>query len=83
MKSYKLIEGYKQASHVELEYCYLFSGEFSTRRAKVLGATPHVEPSDGYWTTMVNMKLSGLTHTDKQHQVAASWCMLPDGQRQR
>ena len=36
-----------QALHVELEHCYLFSGEFSTRRAKVLGVTPYVEPSDG------------------------------------
>lgn len=36
-----------QALHVELEHCYLFSGEFSARRAKVLGVTPYVDPSDG------------------------------------
>lgn len=35
-----------QALHVELEHCYLFSGEFSARRAKVLGVTPYVDPSD-------------------------------------
>lgn len=28
-----------QALHVELEHCYLFSGEFSARKAKVLGIT--------------------------------------------
>lgn len=34
-----------QVLHVELEHCYLFSGEFSARRARVLGVTPYVAPS--------------------------------------
>jgi hypothetical protein len=39
--------GNRQALHVELEHCYLFSGEFSARKAKVLGVVPYIEPSDG------------------------------------
>jgi hypothetical protein len=33
----------KQALHVELEHCYVFSGEFTARRAKVLGVQPYVK----------------------------------------
>ncbi len=39
--------GSRQALHVELEHCYLFSGEFSARRAEVLGVVPYVDSSDG------------------------------------
>lgn len=39
--------GSDQALHVELEHCYMFSGEFSTRNAKVLGVIPYVAPSTG------------------------------------
>ena len=31
-----------RAIHVELEHCYLFSGELSARRAKVLEVTPFI-----------------------------------------
>lgn len=34
-----------QALHVELEHCYLFSGEFSARRAKILDVVPYVKQS--------------------------------------
>ncbi|MBN8530987.1 MAG: hypothetical protein J0L97_03890, partial [Alphaproteobacteria bacterium] len=34
--------GSNHALHVELEHCYQFSGEFSARRAKVLGIAPYV-----------------------------------------
>jgi hypothetical protein len=37
----------RQALHVELEHCYLFSGGFSARKAKVLGVVPYIESSDG------------------------------------
>lgn len=37
----------RQALHVELEHCYLFSGEFNARKAKVLGVVPYIEPSGG------------------------------------
>lgn len=40
-------KGGAQALHVELEHCYLFSGEFSARKAKILGVAPYVAPSDG------------------------------------
>jgi Immunity protein 50 len=40
-------EGSKQYLHVELEHCYVFSGEFSTRRARILGIEPYVKPVDG------------------------------------
>lgn len=36
-----------QALHVELAHCYLFSGEFNARKAKILGVAPYVAPSDG------------------------------------
>ena len=31
--------------HVELEHCYVFAGEFSARRARILGVEPYVKPS--------------------------------------
>ena len=37
----------EQALHVELEHCYLFSSEFSARKAKVLKVVPYVEEQDG------------------------------------
>lgn len=37
----------EQALHVELEHCYLFSGEFSARKAKVLKVVPYVEGQNG------------------------------------
>lgn len=40
-------KGGAQALHVELEHCYLFSGKFSARKAKILGVAPYVAPSDG------------------------------------
>lgn len=33
-----------QALHVELEHCYLFSGKFCARKAKVIGVTSYVAP---------------------------------------
>ncbi len=39
-------DGSVQALRVELEHCYLFSGEFSARKAKILGVAPYVAPSD-------------------------------------
>jgi hypothetical protein len=36
----------KQALHVELEHCYVFAGEFSARRARILGVHPYVKPPD-------------------------------------
>ena len=33
----------EQPLHVELEHCYLFSSEFSARKAKVLNVIPYVE----------------------------------------
>lgn len=33
-----------QALHVELEHCYVFAGEFSARRARILSINPYVEP---------------------------------------
>ena len=36
-----------KALHVELEHCYLFSGEFSARKAKILAVVPYVKPSNG------------------------------------
>jgi hypothetical protein len=36
-----------QALHVELEHCYLFSGEFSARKAKILGVAPYAATSNG------------------------------------
>jgi len=36
-----------EALHVELEHCFLFSGEFSARKAKVLAVIPYVTPSIG------------------------------------
>ena len=32
----------KQVIHVELEHCYVFAGEFSARRGKILGVQPYV-----------------------------------------
>lgn len=37
--------GSAQALHVELEHCYQFSGQFSARKAKILGVAPYVAPS--------------------------------------
>jgi hypothetical protein len=34
--------GRGQALHVELEHCYLFFGEFSARKAKILAVAPYV-----------------------------------------
>jgi len=34
----------KQALHVELEHCYVFSAEFTARRARILGVQPYVKP---------------------------------------
>lgn len=36
-----------QALHVELEHCFLFSGEFTARKAKILSVAPYGAPSDG------------------------------------
>ena len=38
--------GNGQALHVELEHCYLFSGEFSARKAKVLSIVPYATTSN-------------------------------------
>ena len=40
-------KGIGQALHVELEHCYLFPGEFSARKAKIIGIEPYVASSDG------------------------------------
>ena len=39
--------GSDPALHVELEHCYLFSGEFSARRARVVSVAPYEVRSDG------------------------------------
>ncbi len=36
----------KQAIHVELEHCYVFAGEFSACRARILGVQPYVKPPE-------------------------------------
>jgi hypothetical protein len=32
--------------HIELEHCYVFSAEFSARKAKILNVVPYVKASD-------------------------------------
>lgn len=38
-------QGDGHALHVELEHCYLFSGKFSARKAKIMGVAPYADPS--------------------------------------
>ncbi|OYT86812.1 MAG: hypothetical protein CFE46_15365 [Burkholderiales bacterium PBB6] len=40
-------EGSDPALHVELEHCYLFAGEFSARKARVVSVAPYEALSDG------------------------------------
>jgi Immunity protein 50 len=35
----------QQYLHVELEHCYVFSGEFNARRSRILGINPYVKPT--------------------------------------